>query len=91
MKTFPLSRLPYQATAIITEISGTEHIRQYLHSMGFLPGVPIVCIGTSPHGDPKAYLVRGCVIALRMADSQNILVQEVEALGKSKKNCCTGR
>lgn len=80
LRSFPLSKLSLQQNAVIAELSGGEYIKKRLYSLGFMPGVSIACIGESPHGDPKAYLVRGCVIALRMADSQNILVREVEAL-----------
>ena len=40
--------------------------------LGVLPGVEIVAQGTSPLGDPTAYLVRGSVIALRRVQARGI-------------------
>ncbi len=79
IRLFPLSKLPAQQSAVIAELSGAEYIKKRLCSLGFMPGISITCIGESPLGDPKAYLIRGCIIALRITDSQNILVREVEA------------
>lgn len=57
--------------------------RRLLH-MGFVPNTNIVCVGSSSHGDPRAYYLRGCIIALRNKDSQNIFLQEVTNLDPSK-------
>ncbi len=34
----------------------------------------VMCLGQSPLGDPKAYLIRGAVIAIRAIDSRKILI-----------------
>ncbi len=74
---FPLNMLPIRQSAVIAELSGAEYIKNSLFSLGFMPGISVICVGESPHGDPRAYLIRGCIIALRITDSQNILVREV--------------
>lgn len=51
-------------------LSGT--IRQRLLDLGFVPGTSVECVFTNPFGDPKAFLVRGAVIALRNSDSSEI-------------------
>ncbi len=58
--------------ACVTELSGEEHIKRRLQDMGLVRGTIVECIGKSPMGDPKAYLVRGTVIGLRDEDAQNI-------------------
>jgi ferrous iron transport protein A len=36
----------------------------------------VECVGESPAGDPKAFLIRGAVIALRSEDSKKVIVTE---------------
>ena len=43
--------------------------------LGFVPGRPVSALQESPWGDPVAYGVCGAVIALRRADTQQILVR----------------
>ena len=61
-------------TAIISELSSNGTIRRRLQDIGFIPGTKVVCIQSSPLGDPVAYLIRGAVIALRHEDASCILV-----------------
>ena len=58
---------------VIKEIKNEEKLRQRLLDIGFIPGTKVKCVRTSPFGDPKAFLVRGTVIALRNSDSAKIL------------------
>lgn len=50
-------------------------MRQRFLDLGFLPGVSVSCTGQSPSGDPKAFLIRGAVIAIRSRDSRDILAE----------------
>lgn len=61
----------------ILSIQCEEHMRQRLLDMGFVKDSLITCEGESSHKDPKAFLLRGCVVALRNADSRHIFIQEV--------------
>lgn len=65
--------------AVIRRLPETG-LRQRLLDMGFLENSPVSCVGKSPMGDPRAYLVRGAVIALRRADSAGILIEEQGAV-----------
>ena len=58
---------------VIKKIKTEEKLRQRLLDIGFIPGTKVKCVRTSPFGDPKAFLVRGTVIALRNSDSAKIL------------------
>ena len=69
-----LCDLPQGLTAHVTELSGDGAIRRRLRDLGLIEGTPIECVGSSPCGDPHAYLIRGAVIAIRRADSQRISV-----------------
>lgn len=48
--------------------------RRFL-DLGIICGTEIRTLFKSPHGDPKAYLIRGAVIALRNADASKIAVE----------------
>lgn len=55
-------------------------IRRRLLDMGLVEGTEIECVGKSPCGDPRAYLIRGAVIALRAEDCGKIAVERRSAL-----------
>jgi len=50
-------------------------IRRRLYDLGFFEGGRVKCIGASPLGDPRAYLIRDTVIALRNKDCGEITVR----------------
>ena len=50
-------------------------IRRRLLDMGLVEGTEVECVGKSPCGDPRAYLIRGAVIALRAEDCGKIAVK----------------
>jgi len=60
--------------ATVSRITATGPIRRRLMDIGFTKNAHITCVGESPHRDPRAFLVRGAVIAIRSEDSKNILV-----------------
>lgn len=43
--------------------------------LGLMEGTKITCVHQSPSGDPRAYLIRGAVIALRNEDAKKIEVR----------------
>lgn len=63
----------------IAAVAGKPAIRRRLIDIGLVEGTKIECVGKSPFGDPKAFLVRGAVIAIRSEDCKNILIKK-EAL-----------
>lgn len=54
--------------------SGSMH-RRFL-DIGLVENTPVECVGESPSGDPKAYLIRGAVIAIRSEDAEKIIISE---------------
>ncbi len=62
--------------ATVVSLESTGSIRRRLLDIGLIKGTNIECIGKSPAGDPRAYLIRGAVIALRNNDCENILVKK---------------
>jgi len=63
--------------ATVRAMSLTGGMRRRLRDIGLVEGTQLECLGVSPGGDPKAYLVRGAVIALRSADSGKIIVDRM--------------
>lgn len=52
-------------------------IRRRLLDIGLTEGAETVCLYQSPSGDPKAYFIRGAVIALRAEDAERIGVEVI--------------
>ena len=52
----------------------TGGMRRRLRDIGLIEGTAVECLGVSPGGDPRAFLIRGTAIALRAADSAGIEV-----------------
>lgn len=67
--------------ATVTALSCGGSIRRRLLDIGFVRNTRVECVGQSPHGDPKAFLVRGAVMAVRSEDSRQILIEEAAGIG----------
>ncbi|MCD8205474.1 MAG: ferrous iron transport protein A [Clostridia bacterium] len=66
-------------TAWVTSIEITDaNMRRRLQDFGIIQGTRVVCRQRAPSGNPKSYLVRGAVIAIREADSSKVLVTTTE-------------
>lgn len=61
--------------AIIVAVDTELSLKQRLYDIGLVPSTKIKVIHQSPSGNPRAYLVRGAVIALRNCDAQKISVR----------------
>ena len=69
---FPLSRLHCDQEALICSIHAEGELHDRLRDLGFHEGESITCLFSSAFGDPRAYLVRDTVIALRNIDGAKI-------------------
>lgn len=52
-----------------------ESMKRRLQDIGLIMNSNVVGIGTSPLGNPSAYLIKGTVIAIRNEDSKKIQVE----------------
>jgi len=52
-----------------------ENMRRRFLDLGFLRGEEVRCVGKSPLGDPRAYLIRGKTVALRQRDAEGITLE----------------
>lgn len=71
-----LNELPVGSRAKVAAITLSGGMRRRLIDMGLIEGTTVECVGKSPLGDPKAYLIRGAVIALRAEDASKVSVTE---------------
>ena len=71
---FPLSELKKGSFARVYKINSCGAMRRRLIDIGLIKDTKVECIGKSAADDPRAYRIRGAVIALRDEDSKNILV-----------------
>lgn len=63
-------------SCIVSEILTRGSMRRRFLDIGLIENTVVKCVGQSPSGDPKAYLIRGAVIAIRSDDSGGIIVRE---------------
>ena len=59
----------------IIDISDKTPLKRRLIDIGLIPDSRVKCVGKSPLGDPKAFLIRGAVIALRKEVAKEIMVK----------------
>ena len=71
-----LNELPVGSRAKVAAITLSGGMRRRLIDMGLIEGTTVECVGKSPLGDPKAYLIRGAVIALRAEDASKVSITE---------------
>lgn len=72
----PLSKLEIGEKGIIAANCLAGNIRRRLYDLGFTEGSEIECVGNSIFSNPRAYLVKGAVIALRNTDASRIIVKQ---------------
>ena len=80
-KSVSLRELPVGESARVTAIGGDGDMRRRLMDLGMVPGTEVRCLGESPGGGPRAYGLRGTVLALRGSESEEIEVERLPMQG----------
>ena len=62
---------------IVLKIKKSGDIYRRFLDIGLIEGTVIHCVNQSPSGDPKAFLIRGAVIAIRLDDCADIFVERI--------------
>lgn len=78
MKYKRLSDLEVNESGVISKVFYNGELGRRLMDLGFITGSRIYCVGESPRGNPKAYLVKGTVIAIRNEICKYILLEGVD-------------
>ena len=66
---YMLSDLPAGRSADVAQMDAPGPMGRRLLDIGFTEGTRVQCLYAAPSGEPRAYLVRGAVIALRREDA----------------------
>ena len=74
MKRKCLSELSKGEVCRVSELNVEGAMRRRFADLGITPGVKVECVGVSPFGDPRAYLVRGKTVAIRRTGARGIIV-----------------
>lgn len=82
---FCLNELAPGQKARVLNISSCGSIRRRLLDLGLVKDTEVECLGSSPWGDPKAYLIRGAVIAIRSQDCRHIHVLPHQKEGQGQR------
>ena len=75
MRQIPLCDMKTGTYATVIKLDTKGDLRRRLMDIGLVEGTLVECVRKSPAGDPKAYLIRGAVIALRKGDAKTVLVE----------------
>ena len=69
-----LDKLPLNEYGKIEKIECIGNINRRLLDLGRVKGTKIVPVLVSPSKDPRAFFVRGSIIAIRKEEAQNIQI-----------------
>ena len=72
MEEFTLDKLRVGERGVVKALLMGGGMRRRMIDLGLVEGTCIECVGKSPAGDPRAYLVRGAVIAIRARDAREV-------------------
>lgn len=73
-----LNNLPLSKEGKIISLEVNESLKRRLLDLGLVYNTKIKCLYKSTFNDPKAYLVRGSVIALRDEDANKIYIDYIK-------------
>lgn len=76
-----LNELQLNNIGVIEKIECDEEVKRRLLDLGLIKGTKIVPILTSPSKDPRAFEIRGSLIAIRKEDAENIKIKR--SIGKT--------
>lgn len=70
-----LYNLPVGRAAVVTSLNAGGITRRRMMDLGLVPGTEVEALRCSPFKDPKAFKIRGAVIALRREEGYQVLVE----------------
>ena len=73
---YMLSDLPAGRSADVAQMDAPGPMGRRLLDIGFTEGTRVQCLYAAPSGEPRAYLVRCAVIALRREDAARVRLLE---------------
>ena len=79
-----LSTLKPGASARVLTVGGEGALRQHFLDMGVIPGAEVTMMKLAPMGDPMELRIHGYELTLRLADAENIEIEEVKESASSE-------
>jgi len=76
--TITMNKLEAGQSAEVVALKTEGDMRRRFMDLGLIEGTSVVCLGQSPAGDPKAFLIKGAVIAIREEDSSSVIVKHLK-------------
>ena len=78
-------------SAVITTVGGRGALRQHFLDMGMIPGVQVTLVKYAPMGDPMELRLHGYESTLRLADAEQIEIEEVQKAGAEHEASKAGK
>jgi len=72
-----LKDLKIGKSGVVLEVGGEKILRKRLLEMGITPRTTVTVKKAAPMGDPIELLLRGYVLSLRLAEAEQITVEEI--------------
>lgn len=70
-----LAKLSVGQRAKVVSLGAKDRLRQRMLDFGLTQATQVEALHESPAHDPKAYCIRGAVIALRSEDANTVIVE----------------
>ena len=78
-------------SAVIMTVGGRGALRQHFLDMGMIPGVQVTLVKYAPMGDPMELRLHGYELTLRLADAEQIEIEEVQKAGAEHEASKAGK
>lgn len=78
-----LKDLPIGKSGRIVTVGGEGALRQHFLDMGVIPGAEVKMVKVAPMGDPVELRIHGFELTLRLADAEQIQIEQMEESVKS--------
>ena len=78
-------------SAVILTVGGRGALRQHFLDMGMIPGVQVTLVKYAPMGDPMELRLHGYELTLRLADAEQIEIEEVQKAGTEHEASKAGK
>ena len=84
-----LKDLPIAKTATVRAVGGEGALRQHFLDMGLIPGAEVTMVKYAPMGDPVEVRIHSYELTLRLADADQIEIDEIRESVKEKEHSGT--
>ncbi|MBQ8164354.1 MAG: ferrous iron transport protein A [Clostridia bacterium] len=87
-KVASLNDLKEGQKCVVDDIAVSGDIKRRLMDLGIIKGAVVECGIISPGGDPKAFYIKGALIALREEDSSKIYIKAYDGANSPYEKGC---